>query len=85
MITHSFTSNSGEVFNANWNTDNNGWYVDKNGSDHVFVPYSKSFEINRATYMATTIQEALRLGIHMIELNAEAFANFEKSHPELNP
>lgn len=85
MKSLSFTDNSGEVFNANFNTDCNGWYIDKNGYNSVFVPYSRSFDVNGVSRMATTIEEALSIGRLLIRLSEEAFTHFEKSHPELNP
>ena len=81
----SFTTQFGEVFTANFNKANNGWYVDKNGNSHEFVPYSRSFNVNGSDRMATTSAEALRIGILMIELAEDAEVHFFKSHPELNP
>lgn len=81
----SVTDQHGEVFNATLNNDVKGWYVDKNGHDTVFVPYSRSFDVNGVQRMATTIEEAMSIGRLLIKLDAEAFAQFEKSHPELNP
>ena len=85
MKSLSQTTESGEVYNAHFMTANNGWYIDKNGADHVYVPYSRIFKMNGCEYMATTIDEAMRLGRIMIKLADEAFTQFEKNHPELNP
>jgi len=80
------TDQFGEVWQlGHFNNENKGWYGYKNNYDAVFIPYSRSFKINDITYMATTKEEALRLAIILIKSNDEAFAQFEKNHPELNP
>jgi hypothetical protein len=81
----SITDEHGEVFNASFDLAAAGWYVDKNGSSTVFVPFSRSFVVNDITRFATTIQEAMNIGRLLIRLEEEAFTHFEKSHPELNP
>lgn len=85
MNTLSITTQDGEVFTATFHQENKGWYIDQNGHSHVFVPYSRSFKVNDIDYTATTGAEALRIGRIMIRLNDEAFSDFEKNHPELNP
>jgi hypothetical protein len=85
MNTLTNTTEAGEVYTANFKKELNGWLIDENGHDHVYVPYSRSFQINGIDYMATGIDQALRLGTMMIRLNNEAFASFEASHPGLNP
>lgn len=85
MNPYTRTDEAGEVFTATFHKANNGWYVDKNGSSHVFIPYSRSFDIDGLSFMATVDAEALRLGRMLINREAEAFAQFEKNHPELNP
>lgn len=75
----------GEDYPATFSKENNGWYVTKNGYNAEYVPYSRIFKIDGIEFMATTPDEALRLGIKMIRLAEDAFTAFEKSHPELNP
>ena len=79
------TTEGGEVYTATLFNDLKGWYVDRNGTYTVFVPFSRIIEVDGISRMATVIDEALSIGQRLIDLSEEYFTHFEKSHPELNP
>ena len=79
------TTEGGEVYTATFNQDLNGWYVDKNGADSVFIPRLKVFKLEGVEYFVSDTYNAARYGKMKIDENEAAFVAFEKNHPELNP
>lgn len=80
-MTISKTNESGETFTATWMADMKVWKIDKNGNTPVYISFSRSFIRKGITYMATTIEEALRVGIILIETTEDYLDNLEKNHP----
>lgn len=79
------TTQGGEVYTATFHEQNNGWYVDRNGTDHVFIPRKKVFKFSGMEYFVSDTHNAVRYGKIIIDANEAAFVAFERNHPELNP
>ena len=79
------TTEGGEVYTATYHEPMNGWYIDRNGTDHVFIPRKKVFQYLGVEYFVSDTHNAARYGKMMIDEDEAAFVAFEKNHPELNP